>query len=193
MDKLREVKDKIKEILASRAIINPALGVKISQKEKAEKILKYKTQVQNIFVETGTYKGEMIDFVEDKFEKVYSIELDKILFDDATQRFSGNTNIKVLLGNSGEKIREVITELHQPALFWLDAHGTGPMSISNGIHCPIREELEAIFSQKNSNHIILIDDVRLFDRKTINFVNDIATKNNFSSLVEDGLFILRSK
>ncbi|MGB3007361.1 MAG: hypothetical protein WBC06_12675, partial [Chitinophagaceae bacterium] len=71
-------------------------------------------------------------------------------------------NIFLLNGDSGVKIAEVIAQLNEPALFWLDGHYSGGITAKADKDCPVPEELHAIFSSP-VNHIILIDDARLFN------------------------------
>ena len=52
-------------------------------------------------------------------------------------------------------------ELKKPALFWLDGHYSGGETARGKKDTPILEELITIFGAKEE-HIILIDDARLF-------------------------------
>ena len=74
----------------------------------------------NCLVETGTYLGEMIFAQIDNFSKIYSIEIDKELFQRATRIFSSKSQVEVFLGDSGEVLPVILNKLNQPALFWLD-------------------------------------------------------------------------
>lgn len=185
------IKNLIKKGLAAVKICNPALGVKINSQAKAAIILEYKKPEFNIFVETGTEYGVMIEMVADKFKKVYSIEYDKKLYDDACQKFADRKDIVFIHGDSGVELKKVVAELSEPALFWLDAHGTGAMTVKNPLHCPVEKELESIFFYPMSGHVIIIDDVRHFDRHTIAVIKNLAKKHGYTATVKDGLFILK--
>src|SRR5687768_15667220 len=67
---------------------------------KEKIIIKY-TSGFPVFVETGTYKGDMIHAMEKKFEKLFSIELDETLHKEAVNRFRENKKIEILQGDSG--------------------------------------------------------------------------------------------
>lgn len=115
-----------------------------------------------ILVETGTYQGDMILAQKDSFEKIYSIELSPDLFEKAKQRFRKYDHINLLQGNSGELIAKVLSQLTEPAIFWLDGHYSGGVTAKIEKYTPIREELHNLFANNQLQHIILIDDARGF-------------------------------
>ena len=181
------MKHYIKKIFAWIGFLHPSLGIKISQEAKAVIVLEYKTPRLKTFIETGTHEGWMIDRVGDQFEKVYSIELDETLYQRARERFQKKGHIKLLHGDSAMKIKEVLAELNEPTLFWLDAHGSGAITAANA---PILDELEAIFAHPVREHLILIDDARHFDRKTIKMIKKMAKFHGYTFHIEDGIFRL---
>lgn len=117
----------------------------------------------SVLVETGTYKGDMVLAQKDFFKKIYSIELSQMLFEKAKKRFSGQPGIVLLQGNSGEVISDVLKELTEPAIFWLDGHYSGGITATIEKYSPVEEELELIISNNQLQHIILIDDARGFN------------------------------
>lgn len=127
----------------------------------------------NIFVETGTYMGDMIDELKYNFEFIYSIELYKPLYSRAKKIFSKYQYIKILSGNSSLKIKAILRDIKQPALFWLDAHYSGDGTARASKNTPIIKELEAI-AQSSLPHVVVIDDARLFngqsDYPTIRYI-----------------------
>jgi hypothetical protein len=116
----------------------------------------------NTLVETGTFHGEMIEAQKRTFKTLYSIELDDTLYSAAVKRFKYDRNIHLLLGDSGEKITDVISVLENRAIFWLDGHYSGTYTALGDLECPILKELDGIFSGTFTNHILLIDDARCF-------------------------------
>ncbi len=115
----------------------------------------------NVLVETGTYLGYMISAQKHNFEKIYSIELSEDLYRRAYKKFEKYNHIKIIHGDSGEKLTEVLKDISEPAIFWLDGHYSGGITAKGSLNCPIWKELEAIFSNR-LDHIILIDDARDF-------------------------------
>jgi len=115
-----------------------------------------------IMVETGTYLGDMVEAQRDRFDKIYSVELSKKLFQRAVKRFKTYSHINILNGDSGIVLNKLLPGIDTPALFWLDGHYSGGITAKGSKECPVPEELEAIL-KSDLPHIILIDDARLFD------------------------------
>lgn len=122
-----------------------------------------------VFVETGTYHGDMTAAASRVFDQVYSIELHKPFYDKAKVRFANEPKVKILPGDSGVVLRRLLSDITQPCLFWLDAHGGQSSKNTNGIEAPapVKPELEAILQHPLADHhVILIDDVHAFVRST---------------------------
>ena len=77
------------------------------------------------FIETGTYLGDMVDAVRDTFKKIYSIELDATLCDQAKKKFSKHHNISIFHGDSSKVLPVILADISEPCLFWLDGHYSG--------------------------------------------------------------------
>lgn len=122
-----------------------------------------------IFIETGTYKGDMTAAAASVFNKVYSIEIFQPFYEKALARFSGNPKVKIIKGDSAEVLKQLLKDIAEPALFWLDAHGgkTAKQADGSETAAPVRPELEAILIHPQADkHIILVDDVHTFVRGT---------------------------
>lgn len=115
------------------------------------------------FIETGTYLGETLGYVANLGVHCASIELSQGLYEAASRRFSRQTNVRLVQGDSGQKLPELLRETTTPVLFWLDGHYSSGVTASAGIHTPISTELQAILNHPIKQHVILIDDARLFD------------------------------
>ena len=111
----------------------------------------------NIFVETGTWLGDTVSAMSDK-KKVYSVEVQPELYRHAEIRFQGRTNIDLRLGDSAVVLPQILSEIHEPALFWLDGHF--PPGIADNC-CPTFQELKSVLAHP-IKHVILIDDAREF-------------------------------
>lgn len=116
-----------------------------------------------LFVETGTFKGDTVAQVHSYFSSVLSIELSDELYQEATRRFKGLAHVRVVHGNSAEKLQELRREYEgKSTLFWLDAHWCVATGTAGELsQCPLLGELEAIGSLE-ANSVVLIDDARLF-------------------------------
>jgi hypothetical protein len=117
-----------------------------------------------IFVETGTYYGDMVEAMQNDFELIYSIELSKKLFKKAKVRFNNNNKIKLVEGDSSIELKNVVKNINNAALFWLDGHYSGGLTEKSDKDTPIMEELKQIFDTEDLGHVILIDDARCFDK-----------------------------
>src|SRR5688572_5534864 len=115
-----------------------------------------------VFMETGTYKGQTLAAVRDLFDRVISIELDPEIHHAADQRFAGDSGVRCIQGDSGVELARVLERIDVPALFWLDAHYSGPGTARSDRDTPIVDELHAILRHPVNGHVVLIDDARLF-------------------------------
>jgi len=129
-----------------------------------QKIIKDLSKENNlkILVETGTYYGDMVQAMKKYFNKIYSIELDKELYRKAKNRFNGQIKISLKQGDSSIELKDIMKLLNEPAIFWLDGHYSAGVTAKGEKETPILEELNIILDERKFNHIILIDDARLF-------------------------------
>jgi hypothetical protein len=115
------------------------------------------------FVETGTYLGETLGYVARNNIDCVSIELSPTLYELASAQFHRNKNVKILQGDSGERLPEVLETLREPAVFWLDGHYSSGITATGPTATPIMTEVDAILRHPIKRHVILIDDARCFD------------------------------
>lgn len=93
---------------------------------KQEVIINFQKKYSiKILVETGTFWGEMIYAQRKNFEKIISIELLQKLYNAASKRFKKYKNIEIINGDSEEILNQIITQILEPAIFWLDGHYSG--------------------------------------------------------------------
>lgn len=115
------------------------------------------------FVETGTFKGATSTWAAAHFEKVYTIEAYRPRFEKTAAALALYPNIVSIFGDSRVKLAEVLEQISSPAIIWLDAHWINDSPVDAKGECPLLEELQAINEHAFSDdHIILIDDARLF-------------------------------
>ena len=112
-----------------------------------------------VLVETGTNLGNMINAQKKRFREIHSIELNEWLASRAKRKFKNEPNIHLYQGDSGRILPQILEQLNEPCLFWLDAHW-GDESAA------IRQELESIYRHRIRDHVLLIDDARWFDGRT---------------------------
>ena len=149
----------------------------------------------SILIETGTYMGGMIEAQRHNFKRIISIELDETLYKNAQNRFKNNNSITIVNGDSGKVLPEVLKNISEPVIFWLDGHFSSGVTAKGDLECPIFEEMDAIFASKKLNHLILIDDARCFngtaDYPTIeSFIEYVGNKNsNYKVSVKNDIII----
>ncbi|NJN82617.1 MAG: hypothetical protein HC802_10340 [Caldilineaceae bacterium] len=114
------------------------------------------------FVETGTFLGDMVAGVRGSFDQVISIELDDDLYEQARVRFQKDSAIRIIRGDSAEVLPEILSTLNASTLFWLDGHYSGPGTAMGRSVSPVMDELAALLHHPVGNHVIMIDDARLF-------------------------------
>ena len=116
----------------------------------------------DVFVETGTYRGETAAALAAHFRRLLSIEGCRERY-EALQALPAN--VELHCGDSAEMLAEVLGPLAGAAIVFLDAHwiaaGSAPEQdgYQAGLpYCPLRGELGAI----RDGDIVLIDDAHFF-------------------------------
>ncbi len=119
------------------------------------------------FVETGTYLGNTAAVANTIFAEVHTIELSAQLASQAATRFANEPRVRVYEGDSASLLAQLVPHLKGPALFWLDGHYSEGVTARGQGNTPILEELKAIASSGRKDSVILIDDLRLFERRAL--------------------------
>lgn len=127
------------------------------------------------FVETGTYKADSTVIAAKYFENVYTIEIFEQLYEESKTRAQNEniTNITFYLGDSLNKLKEIMPKVLDGAVFFIDAHISGGDSSWNGINrVPMFEELDIILSNSTLGpSVFIIDDLRLWKNKVWDWVH----------------------
>jgi hypothetical protein len=115
-----------------------------------------------VFVESGTYFGDMLEAMKADFDRIYSVELSRDLHEKAITRFQGINNIELIHGDSSIELERIMAKINQPALFWLDGHYSAGVTARGAKDTPIYEELRHILNASERGHVIIVDDARCF-------------------------------
>lgn len=139
-----------------------------------------------VFIETGTYLGQMVNAVKETFPEIYSVELGKELFERAQKEFAPVKHITILHGDSGEILGQILDRIQKPCLFWLDGHFSEGITARGAVDTPIETELTQILKHPLARrHVILIDDARHFtgecDYPTIQYLKELVAPVGFSN------------
>jgi hypothetical protein len=174
-------------------------------KRKAIIRLSKKYNFKNVFIETGTYFGDTIEYLKGHFLKLFSIELSEELAAMSAKRFQNENKISIVQGDSTQRLSDILQSIDVPCVFWLDGHyssefwaGDKYITTAKGEkETPVVEELKQISNHIIKNHIILIDDARLFkgknDYPAISFLRSFVNKqlpNHSFSVKNDMIRIL---
>ncbi len=142
----------------------------------------------NIFIETGTFLGHMVDAMKNNFCNIYSIELSEKLYKKAKKKFAASKHINIFHGNSGEILSHLLKDIKEPCLFWLDGHYSAGITAKGETETPILQELNHILNHPILNHVILIDDARCFgkekDYPTLAYIKEFITTRNRTYKIE---------
>lgn len=132
----------------------------------------------NVFIETGTGSGGTLEhaYQMGPFEKLYSVEIHQESAEKVQAKFAHISKVKIYNATSSEALSDIFTKL-QPtdkAFFFLDAHFPGEHGVNfsgydnlvlNKVTLPLEDELEMIRNARpNSDDIIVIDDLRLYEQ-----------------------------
>jgi hypothetical protein len=114
-----------------------------------------------MFVETGTFRGESAAWAAAHFREVVTIERKPELYAQAREA-AMHPNIVFHCGHSPTFLPQ-IAALPQPKLYWLDAHWCGLDGDAAGVddQCPIAAELSALRAG-SAEDVIMIDDFHMF-------------------------------
>ena len=123
----------------------------------------------NVFIETGTYKGDTLYRIADSKEcnpsKIISLELSDIFFNSCVKRFINYPSVLLYKANSKYDLYDIIKDINSPITFWLDSHwsGTPDVGCDNQTLCHVLQELYQINQHPIKTHTIMIDDIRLMN------------------------------
>jgi hypothetical protein len=144
-----------------------------------------------VFVETGTFEGEAIARVRERFDEIHSIELSGHYYAQAAERFRDDSQVRLHHGDSSQVLALLKPTLeNESVLYWLDAHWcVADESAGEQSQCPLLDELAAI-GRLNSSSVVLIDDARLF-LATPSHPHEASDWPRFHEVIER-LFLLSS-
>lgn len=115
-------------------------------------------------VETGTYLGDTTYFLHRSGLNVITIEVAPQIAALARERFANIDGIKVLEGDSGDLLAQVLDGLEKPALFWLDGHYSGGATGQGALETPVVSETNHILQKAKAGSVVVVDDARCFGR-----------------------------
>jgi|LakMenEpi03Aug12_release.lakeMendotaPanAssembly.Ray.scaffolds.fasta_scaffold48295_8 hypothetical protein len=120
----------------------------------------------NIFIESGTYKGDTTRLMTKYYKDIYTFEINPRLFMDSQDASltAKLTNAHHYFGNCYDLMAKVMAMDTRQCFFFLDAHQSGA-----DIHVTLYQELQVI----NDNYpqtqfgVVVVDDYRLWNTEPI--------------------------
>jgi len=149
-------------------------------------------------IETGTYCGGTAEIaLRLGYKQVRSVELHDGLFAKCQEKFKNDPRVLLWHGKSRDCLWDMIKDLNQQLVFWLDAHPAGNGTAENeelkvnpgeenefSMNSILLSELALIAQHTIKNHVILIDDQNnIFNTKLMNFITNKINKDYKYSLI----------
>lgn len=134
----------------------------------ASELIEHKKD-RKVFIETGSADGDGIECaLKSGFEKIYSIELNPILFEKCKEKFKNNKNVHLFCGSSEIELPKILELIDEPFVLWLDAHWSGGDYIGELMDVYLPKELNSIkqYSKKFDDSVIMIDDMNHYMHNT---------------------------
>jgi hypothetical protein len=116
-----------------------------------------------VFVETGTYYGATVEAMKSLYKNLISIEVNEALYLKACDRFKGDANVRIVHGDCVREMPVILSQIQEPAVFWLDGHYSGGETGLGEVEDPILISLDQIAVHPVKDHTIFVDDARTFD------------------------------
>ena len=121
--------------------------------------------------------GETILRFINEFEKSYTIELSNELYNRFNLKEYDRNKLKSVLGDSSIVIKQIIEELNNNTIFFLDGHFSSCNTAKGVKDVPLNDELKIINDDFNYEALIIIDDLRLFGTNISEDWSYIAKEN----------------
>ena len=142
-----------------------------------------------VFLETGTFEGNTVQWAIDHkhFEKIYSVELLPDRYEFCRSRFSNNSDVEIILGDTTQVLGSIIEKINQPTLIYLDAHPVESVF-------PIIQESNIIVEKfyDLDNLFVCIDDERLFGEELKESTKQVYSQLGFvDSYVDDSMIFCK--
>lgn len=147
------------------------------------------SKYSDTFIETGTAGGAgILNAIDSGFKIIKSVEAKDTYFNNCVEKFKDYDNVHLYFGMSQDKLKEMISDLDKPCVFWLDAHVSGPNSAGHEDYMEkgnnsdyaqdnvLTSELDIILNHRK-DHIILIDDQDGLNPVSESYINKVFESN----------------
>jgi len=146
------------------------------------------------YIETGCYRGEVVDCVINHYDIIHSIELSDKWYKYNVEKFANYPKVFIHLGDSKKVLPELLSGINEPVTIYLDAHYSGGSTAFGEEETPLLFELEFL-NNRPYDDIIIIDDVRLLGKKGTCGISDKhpvypSMSFNWENITTDSIFSL---
>lgn len=149
-----------------------------------ELLVDYKTRY---FIETGTHGGQgVLMALKYGYKDIRSVEVDDKLYKEAKKIVGGHDEVTLYLGDTRDKLWEMIKDIDEQMTVWLDAHApiTVELRDKHGRQ-PILDELDMLAKHPVNDHNILIDDINEFGTFGFDHIELDEVKNRLYKINKD--------
>lgn len=135
--------------------------------EQKAYITAHNISTNNIFLELGAHVGDGIQKAFNAgYNKVVGIELSVEYCNRINSKFQG-INLELIQGDVELVLLDTLIKINEPCTIMVDAHYSGGDN-ARGLHDdPILQVLDIIEQHNIRTHTIMVDDMRAYERKTI--------------------------
>ncbi|MEA2711276.1 MAG: hypothetical protein QOF78_3877 [Phycisphaerales bacterium] len=134
-------------------------------------IRRYRTST---FIESGTGWGDGVRHAATfPFEQIISIDIMPTAIERLRGRFNHKPHVRLIAGRSVDVFAELLPQITGNICFWLDAHFPGAdmqlapydAETDTTVRLPLEQEMRLIKQLRpNNRDVILIDDLRIYER-----------------------------
>jgi predicted O-methyltransferase YrrM len=133
-----------------------------SEAKRAHLLGLFQRRGHSVFIESGTYLGDTVAYFRPHARRIVSVEVEPALYAAAQRRFSGETAIEIVEGDSLTLLPAIVAGCQSPPLVWLDGHFSGGVTGQGAEVEPAPAILEAL--RVAAGTTIVVDDLRMFGR-----------------------------
>jgi glycosyltransferase involved in cell wall biosynthesis len=131
--------------------------------KRAHLLSLFRARGHKTLLESGTFVGDTVEYFLAHAERIISVEVEPKLFADAQRKFHDAANVEIVFGDALYLIPEIVDQLEDPPLIWLDGHfSEGVTGTGDEIEpaASILAQLGAVRTPAGTT--IVVDDLRLF-------------------------------
>jgi hypothetical protein len=116
------------------------------------------------YLETGSYRGFMIEAVLHEYASIHSMELSPKWHTYCKEKFRGHEHVHCYYGDSRLTWPAVLADVNEPASAFLDADYSGGTTARAEKDTPLLEQLD-IVARSEFSDVVIVDDTVFFGQK----------------------------